>query len=184
MEEVCGGSTPHMRPGVLQSEHVRVKMETLKEFHTKKKMGGEEFSDSYRVKLEADLEEMFEPFKQINKLKGGPTYTPAVFLIIMSVFYVISSILGLLGQHALSYLFNILMYGCLLIVSSWIYFKTCGMEEFAEALDVISYTLWEGAIKPMYLAFINNTASRALGVPSVAQTPPSSTQKPWCDPLH
>lgn len=52
MEEVCGGKKPYLNTAAMQAEHSRIKDKALLQFHTKRKMGGEEFSEKYRDQLE------------------------------------------------------------------------------------------------------------------------------------
>lgn len=52
METVCGGSKPYLSTAHLDSEHIRIKDKSLEQFRSKRKMGGDEFSEKYRDKLE------------------------------------------------------------------------------------------------------------------------------------
>lgn len=52
MEEVCGGQKPYLSSGHLEAEHLRIKDKALHQFDAKRKMGGKEFSKTYRSKLE------------------------------------------------------------------------------------------------------------------------------------
>lgn len=47
MEEVCGGAKPYLQTQLLEAEHSRIKDKALHSFHSKRKMGGDEFSQSY-----------------------------------------------------------------------------------------------------------------------------------------
>lgn len=59
MEEICGGTKPYMSTDLLESEHLRVKDKAVAQFNAKRKMGGEEFSEQYRTKLET-VSEIFQ----------------------------------------------------------------------------------------------------------------------------
>lgn len=52
MEEVCGGNKPYLNTATMDAEHRRVKDKALHQFHSKRKMGGEEFSERYKEQLE------------------------------------------------------------------------------------------------------------------------------------
>ena len=52
MESVCGGSKPYLNTATLDAEHIRIKEKSLEQFRSKRKMGGDEFSQKYRDKLE------------------------------------------------------------------------------------------------------------------------------------
>lgn len=47
MEEVCGGAKPYLQSQLLETEHARIKDKAIHAFHSKRKMGGEEFSQAY-----------------------------------------------------------------------------------------------------------------------------------------
>lgn len=53
MEGVCGGAKPYLSTALLENEHVRIKLKAMDQFSKKRKMGGEEFSETYRMKLES-----------------------------------------------------------------------------------------------------------------------------------
>lgn len=53
MEAVCGGAKPYLSGPHLETEHHRIKDKAMDQFTKKRKMGGEEFSETYRVKLES-----------------------------------------------------------------------------------------------------------------------------------
>lgn len=52
MEGICGGTKPYMNTETIESEHRRVRDKAIQAFNVKKKMGGEEFSQTYREQLE------------------------------------------------------------------------------------------------------------------------------------
>lgn len=52
MEVVCGGAKPYLSTAHLEAEHQRIKDKALNQFISKRKMGGESFSESYKEKLD------------------------------------------------------------------------------------------------------------------------------------
>lgn len=52
MEQVCGGPKPYLSSDQLELEHIRCREKALEQFRIKRKMGGDEFSESYRSQLE------------------------------------------------------------------------------------------------------------------------------------
>lgn len=52
MECVCGGAKPFLATSHLESEHHRCVNKALHQFRNKRKMGGDEFSQTYMDKLE------------------------------------------------------------------------------------------------------------------------------------
>ena len=53
MEAVCGGPKPYLSADALEQEHLKCRDKALEQFRLKRKMGGEEFSEAYRIRLEA-----------------------------------------------------------------------------------------------------------------------------------
>lgn len=70
MESICGGSQPYINPTKLEGQHLNVRDGCLDEFDKIPKMGGIEFSVSYREKLEEELNQAFEHFALQNKSKN------------------------------------------------------------------------------------------------------------------
>lgn len=52
MEGVCGGAKPFLATAHLESEHNRCVDRALYQFQNKRKMGGDEFSQTYMEKLQ------------------------------------------------------------------------------------------------------------------------------------
>ena len=52
MEEVCGGNKPYLNTAAIESEHRRHKDKALHQFQSKRKMGGDEFSEKYKEQLD------------------------------------------------------------------------------------------------------------------------------------
>lgn len=70
MEKICGGSQPFINPTHLETRHGEVKTDCISQFDNIPKMGGEEFSVSYRQKLEEELDQSFEHFAIQNRSKN------------------------------------------------------------------------------------------------------------------
>lgn len=52
MEDVCGGGKPFLSSNLLETEHLRVKDKAMEHFTGRRKMGGSEFSEKYKERLE------------------------------------------------------------------------------------------------------------------------------------
>lgn len=52
MDTICGGNRPYLNSNSLDVEHFKNKDIAIEQFITKRKMGGDEFSESYKFKLE------------------------------------------------------------------------------------------------------------------------------------
>lgn len=145
MDEVCGGNRPYLSSGHLEAEHLRVKdkaiflvsgfyllqilvntnMVFIQQFVSKRKMGGEEFSEKYREQLEADIEESFGNFQSHNENKNifKAARTPAVFLVVAIIFYILSGIFGLVGLYTFANFANLLIGLSLMTLVLWAYVR-------------------------------------------------------------
>lgn len=125
MEEICGGNRPYLGAGHLDAEHLRIKDKAIFQFTSKRKMGGEEFSQKYLEQLDTDLEEQFECFKAHNESKNifKAARTPAVFFMIAIIMYVLSGLFGLLGMYTFANFSNLCMGIALLTLAVWAYIR-------------------------------------------------------------
>ena len=62
-------SRPYINDQVLEMEHVRIVETAMAEFDSRKKLGGEEFSQKYRDQLEEEISELFNNYKAHNDSK-------------------------------------------------------------------------------------------------------------------
>lgn len=88
-------------------------------------MGGEEFSEKYREKLESDLDESYGTFKAHNESKNifKAARTPAVYFAIAVVMYIFSGIFGLVGLYTFANFANLIMGVALLTLATWAYIR-------------------------------------------------------------
>ncbi|XP_047033679.1 atlastin isoform X3 [Helicoverpa zea] len=184
MEEVCGGAKPYLQTALLEAEHLRLRDKALHAFHGKRKMGGDEFSQSYCNQLLLDLDEQFVQFRAQNESKNifKAARTPSVFCALALLFYVVSGVFGLVGLYPLANLCNLAMGIALLTLVLWAYIRYSGeMREIGVTIDDIANVLWENLMKPMYQTCIEKgmehaaaaAAERALGPPA----PPAANGK-------
>ncbi|VVD01469.1 unnamed protein product, partial [Leptidea sinapis] len=82
MEEICGGAKPYLQGQLLETEHKRIKDKALLAFRSKRKMGGDEFSQAYCEQL------------------TQAARTPSVFFALALLCYVLSGLLGLLALYS------------------------------------------------------------------------------------
>lgn len=152
MEQVCGGAKPYLGAGHLDAEHLRIKdkaifqvsaislvlstvslasnkkysiLFVLSQFVSKRKMGGEEFSQKYLEQLDIDLEDEFTKFKAHNESKNifKAARTPAVFFAIAIVMYILSGVFGLFGIYTFANFCNLIMGIALLTLTLWAYIR-------------------------------------------------------------
>ncbi|XP_072929621.1 atlastin-like isoform X2 [Epargyreus clarus] len=180
MEEVCGGARPYLQPQLLDAEHRRARDKALHAFRSKRKMGGDEFSQAYCDQLTQDLEDQALQFKAHNESKNifKAARTPSVFFAIGLFFYVLSGVFGLVGIYSLANLCNLTMGVALLTLVLWAYIRYSGeMRELGVTIDDTANWLWDNVLKPVYQAGLEKgmehaaaaAAERALGGPP---TPP------------
>ncbi|XP_073994590.1 atlastin-like isoform X2 [Rhodnius prolixus] len=91
MENVCGGAKPYLNSAHLETEHLRIKGLALDQFKKKRKMGGEEFSETYRLKLETDLDQLYQNFQIRNDAKNffSQIGSPVKFFLLLSLLVMI-----------------------------------------------------------------------------------------------
>src|SRR5882757_5719891 len=70
MEEICGGDKPFLNPKTLETKHTDLRREAMDSFDKIPKMGGKEFSESYREQLMMELDQTYEHFEAQNKSKN------------------------------------------------------------------------------------------------------------------
>jgi atlastin len=76
-----------------------------------RKMGGEEFSATYREQLEKEIEESYAHYRSHNEGKNifKAANTPITLGAVAMLIYILSQLLSLLGLTPLASLLNILM---------------------------------------------------------------------------
>ena len=91
---------PYINDQVLEMEHVRIVETAMAEFDSRKKLGGEEFSQKYRDQLEEEISELFNNYKAHNDSKNifKAANTPITLAIMWSLLYIFSQV-GLIFLH-------------------------------------------------------------------------------------
>lgn len=97
----------------------------LLQFASKRKMGGEEFSQKYLEQLDLDLDEEFGKYKAHNESKNifKAARTPAVFFAIAVLTYVLSGLFGLFGAYTFANFCNLIMGIALITLVLWAYVR-------------------------------------------------------------
>ncbi|XP_065204028.1 atlastin-like [Planococcus citri] len=75
---ICEAAEPYLSSEELEKEHEKCKAEAIEKFTQKSKIGGDEFSKEYRIKLEQDIDKEFNRFKTFNESKGKASNQLAV----------------------------------------------------------------------------------------------------------
>nr|AFK29239.1 atlastin1 [Drosophila buzzatii] len=153
MEEVCGGTRPYLSTAHLETEHLRIKDKALFQFATKRKMGGEEFTERFRLQLDTDLEEVFVNYRAHNESKNifKAARTPAVYFACAVIMYIVSGIFGLVGLYTFANFCNLIMGVALLTLALWAYIRYSGeLSDFGGKLDEFATLMWENFMRPIY----------------------------------
>lgn len=178
MEDVCGGTKPYLKTEAIEAEHRRVRDKAIQQFNSKKKMGGEEFSLTYKEQLEKDIEETFMQFKAHNESKNifKSARTPAVFFAIAVLFYILSGIFAFIGLYSLSNLCNLVMAVAFITLGTWAYIRYSGeMREVGTYIDETANILWENLMKPVVQGFVE-TGMQQMAVEVAERTVLNATK--------
>ncbi|XP_017314325.1 atlastin-2 isoform X3 [Ictalurus punctatus] len=146
MEQVCGGDKPYIAPADLERSHEELKQNSIKQFCTIKKMGGEEFCRRYQEQLEAEMDEAYANFVKHNDGKNifYAARTPATLFALMFAMYVVSLVTGFVGINSVATLCNLIMGVALVSLCTWAYVKYSGeFREVGSVIDQVAETLWE-----------------------------------------
>lgn len=88
-------------------------------------MGGEDFTERFRLQLDSDLEDMYSNYKSHNESKNifKAARTPAVYFAVAVIFYILSGIFGLVGMYTFANFSNLIMGIALLTLALWAYIR-------------------------------------------------------------
>merc|ERR1712029_477329 len=140
MEGVCGGDKPFINEHILEIEHLRIRDAALEVFDKKRKMGGEVLSSKFRKQLDNEMSDSLEKYKLNNESKNvfKTTRSPFTLVIMVVCCYILCQFASLFGFEKLSNIINIIMLGCMFLLSAWMYIKYSGeYSEFGEVIDQI-----------------------------------------------
>lgn len=144
--QVCGGDKPYMAPTDLERRHVEYKQESVQQFRSVKKMGGEDFCRRYQEQLEAELDEAYANFLKHNDGKNifYAARTPATLFAVMFLMYIVSLVTGFLGINSVATICNLIMGVALVSLCTWAYIKYSGeFREVGSMIDQVAELLWE-----------------------------------------
>ncbi|XP_076165879.1 atlastin GTPase isoform X3 [Ptiloglossa arizonensis] len=165
MEIVCGGAKPFLATARLEMEHTRCVDKAISLFQNKRKMGGDEFSQTYMDKLVKDMDDAFLQFKAHNESKNifKAARTPAVFFVIAATMYFLSGIFDFTGLYPLANVCNFIVSICILTLMLWTYIRYSGdFRQTGELLDETANILWNNFMKPLYQQFVEKSVSVAV----------------------
>lgn len=143
---MCGGDKPYTAPTDLERRHAEYKRDSVRQFRSVKKMGGEDFCRRYQEQLEAELDEAYANFLKHNDGKNifFAARTPATLFVVMFAMYVISLVTGFLGINTVAMVSNSIMGVALVFLCTWAYTKYSGeFREVGSMIDQMAELLWE-----------------------------------------
>ena len=164
MLQVCRGEQPYIGPEKLHKHHTQIMEESLKHFHSMKKMGGPEFSTKFAEKLQEDMEELYVNFQKHNDSKNifAAARTPAVFFSFMAALYILASVLGMLGLESLANVCNLFVVVFLLSICTWAYCRFSGeYVGVGVVIDTVADQLWE-KVKILLFDYFGLSISAAI----------------------
>jgi len=152
MESLCGGEKPYLNEQVLDLEHQRIVESAMTEFDSRKKLGGEEFSQKYRDQLLSEIEESYTHYKAHNDSKNifKAANTPITLFVMWSVLYIFGQVSSLLMLYPLANLANLLMWGLTFLGATWAYAKYSG--EFSQVgvqIEELTGKVWDNCFQPI-----------------------------------
>lgn len=152
MESLCGGEKPYLNEQVLDLEHQRIVESAMTEFDSRKKLGGEEFSQKYRDQLMSEIDESYTNYKAHNDSKNifKAANTPITLFVMWSVLYIFGQVSSLLMLYPLANLANLLMWGLTFLGATWAYAKYSG--EFSQVgvqIEELTGKVWDNCFQPI-----------------------------------
>jgi len=171
MEELCGGDAPYLNPTELEKKSGLYKAKAVELFKATRKMGGETVSKEYEEQLGANLDELFDTYSKINASKNvfNAARTPAVYICIMVVAYMLSGFFGMIGITTLAALCNFVLGTALLAVVMWAYIRFSGeLREIGTQLDQVAEWVWDEVFLRLYEQAINQGTQALVRQASVA----------------
>ncbi|XP_066486323.1 atlastin-1 [Tiliqua scincoides] len=186
MEEVCGGDRPFLAPSDLQSKHLELKEEAVRQFRSVKKMGGEEFSRRYLQQLENEVDELYVQYIKHNDSKNifHAARTPATLFVVIFITYVIAGVTGFIGLDIIASLCNMIMGLTLITLCTWAYIRYSGeYRELGAVIDQVAAALWDQgntneALYKLYSAAATHRHLYHHAFPTAQKAePPEATEK-------
>lgn len=165
MEEFCGGDKPYLNEQDVEVEHLRVVDLAMQEFDSRRKMGGEEYSQEYREKLNNEIEEAYNQFKANNEAKNvfKAANAPITLFLIWGVLYIVAQVAALLMLYPVITVTNWLMWLLFAIGVTWGYVKYSGnFPNIGVKIEEVTAVVWEKAVQPILTKIAERTAQEAV----------------------
>ncbi|KAI5634591.1 atlastin-1 [Phthorimaea operculella] len=166
MDDICGGTKPYLQPRKLEEEHHRAKNKAIHAFHSKRKMGGDEFANSYEVQLEKELEEKFEQLRAHNEGKNlfRLAGTPAVYAVMAILGYLLSVLGSTLGIQTVVAVGQMIAIASCVILAVWSYSRVTGnLRDTAVQIDESADTIRSYLMRQAFDQVAHRAAAAAVG---------------------
>ncbi|KAA0198598.1 Atlastin-1 (GTP-binding protein 3), partial [Fasciolopsis buskii] len=135
---VCGPEKPYVNPHDLEAAHTRAFNAALEKFNGIRKMGGESFAAIYLERLKSQLQQLANEYRVANTNKNifQNFRTPAVFAVMLFIFYVITGISEFIGLSSVTNMLLVPFYMALVTLFTWLFLNYTGRApEVAQAID-------------------------------------------------
>ena len=135
-----------MTPSSLNLEHEKCRDVARRLFTAVPKMGGEVFSEEYLLRLDSEIEIVYDSLMRHNAAKNVFTgmRTPTVLACIAAALYIISGVLGMIGLLSLANFANLALFSVIAVSAFWIYARFSGnYADVATQIDVFANTLFK-----------------------------------------
>lgn len=137
---------PYLAPNELERRHDNMKDKVLELFHKTRKMGGELFSQDYLTKLTQEIDEAFENYGKLNDSKNifNAGRTPSVFLSVIVLSYLLSTIFNSVGLVSFVRMCNLTCWMGIIMLVVWFYIRFTGeFREFGAKIDHLGEVVWD-----------------------------------------
>ncbi|KAH9418939.1 atlastin GTPase [Dermatophagoides pteronyssinus] len=162
MESICGGNQPYINPTTLEQRHADLLFKCMEEFDAIPKMGGAEYSVSYRERLEEELIQAFEHFAIQNKSKNvfGLFGTPLILLVACFICFMTARIIEVFGVQKIANIFVSIGTMDLAIFIVYVFGRYSGnYPSLVTIIDQFSEQLWLFLLDNLQSFIQSHTAS-------------------------
>merc|ERR1719228_2068682 len=142
-------------PGSFSSSNLVVSLASAKklymtELDSRKKLGGEEFSQKYRDQLLTEIDESLTHYEAHSDSKNifKAANTPITLFVMWSVLYIFGQLSSLLMLYPFANIANLLMWGLILLGATWAHAKYSG--EFSQVgvqIEELTGTVWDNCFQ-------------------------------------
>ncbi|BHF68274.1 Putative RING-H2 finger protein [Sparganum proliferum] len=167
MNEVCGPTRPYVANKHIDSAHEIALRAARKHFAQIPKMGGDEFSKPFVLRLEKELSQLLTDYKESNTNKNTLEHikTPGVLAVMILTFYIVTGFFEVIGLSVVSNLFIVPFWLFIVALLTWTGVRFSGhAPQVGEVIDDGAQILVDWVISPTVEKIGQRAAAHALGV--------------------